>query len=176
MARREPAGIRLLTWNAHESTDRYPAVVAAMNHLPVRSCLIDGDADFLDDVPAPVEVVFVLFVHGQPTCGAGHWFRSLSTPLWPSGPFTTTASTSPLRIPSSASSASRSRARRSFSSDWSLARSNSSRGAPDASVTGLIRRGWSGPQAEAYEHSDYRPSPRPVVSVPSVPRARRGST
>jgi hypothetical protein len=29
--------------NAHEWTDRYPAVVAAMNHLPVRSCLIDGE-------------------------------------------------------------------------------------------------------------------------------------
>jgi len=37
----EPAGIRLLTRNAHEWTDRYPAVVAAMNHLPVTSCLID---------------------------------------------------------------------------------------------------------------------------------------
>jgi ATP-dependent DNA ligase len=30
MARRDSAGIRLLTRNAHEWTDRYPAVVAAM--------------------------------------------------------------------------------------------------------------------------------------------------
>jgi len=37
------AGIRLLTHNAHEWTERYPAVVAAMNHLPVKSCLIDGE-------------------------------------------------------------------------------------------------------------------------------------
>ena len=37
------AGIRLLTHNAHEWTERYPAVVAAMYHLPVKSCLIDGE-------------------------------------------------------------------------------------------------------------------------------------
>lgn len=42
-SRRDPAGIRLLTHNAHEWTERYPAVVAAMNHLPVKSCLIDGE-------------------------------------------------------------------------------------------------------------------------------------
>jgi len=42
MARRDPAGIRLLTRNAHEWSDRYPAVVAALNHLPIRSRLIDG--------------------------------------------------------------------------------------------------------------------------------------
>ena len=34
---------RPLTHNAHEWTERYPAVVAAMYHLPVKSCLIDGE-------------------------------------------------------------------------------------------------------------------------------------
>ncbi len=49
MARRDSAGIRLLTRNAHEWTDRYPAVVAAMNHLPVKSCLIDGEVVACDE-------------------------------------------------------------------------------------------------------------------------------
>jgi bifunctional non-homologous end joining protein LigD len=49
MARRDSAGIRLLTQNAHEWTDRYPAVVAAMNHLPVKSGLIDGEVVACDD-------------------------------------------------------------------------------------------------------------------------------
>jgi hypothetical protein len=42
-SRRNPAGIRLLTHGAHEWTERYPAVIAAMYHLPVKSCLIDGE-------------------------------------------------------------------------------------------------------------------------------------
>ena len=33
-SRRDPAGIRLLTHVAQEWTERYPAVVAAMNHFP----------------------------------------------------------------------------------------------------------------------------------------------
>src|SRR3954454_22982921 len=49
MARRDSAGIRLLSQNAHEWTDRYPAVVAAMNHLPVKSGLIDGEVVACDD-------------------------------------------------------------------------------------------------------------------------------
>jgi ATP-dependent DNA ligase len=49
MARRDSVGIRLLTRNAHEWTDRYPAVVAAMNHLPVKSCLIDGEVVACDE-------------------------------------------------------------------------------------------------------------------------------
>jgi bifunctional non-homologous end joining protein LigD len=43
MARRDPAGVRLFTKNAHDWTDRYPSVFAAVNHLPARSCLIDGE-------------------------------------------------------------------------------------------------------------------------------------
>jgi bifunctional non-homologous end joining protein LigD len=49
MARRDLAGIRLLTRNAHEWTDRYPAVVAGMNQLPVKSCLIDGEVVACDE-------------------------------------------------------------------------------------------------------------------------------
>jgi len=44
MARRDPVGIRLLTRNGHDWSPRYPAIVEAVNHLKVRSCLLDGEA------------------------------------------------------------------------------------------------------------------------------------
>jgi bifunctional non-homologous end joining protein LigD len=43
MARRDPVGIRLLTRNGNDWTRRYPLVAEAVNHLKVRSCLIDGE-------------------------------------------------------------------------------------------------------------------------------------
>ena len=43
MARRDPVGIRLLTRNGNDWTQRYPLVVEAVNHLKVRLCLIDGE-------------------------------------------------------------------------------------------------------------------------------------
>jgi ATP dependent DNA ligase-like protein len=39
-----PAGIRLLTRNGHDWTQRYPLIAAAVEALRVRSCLIDGEA------------------------------------------------------------------------------------------------------------------------------------
>jgi bifunctional non-homologous end joining protein LigD len=44
MVRRDPAGVRLLTRNGHNWTDRYPLIAAAVGALRVRSCLIDGEA------------------------------------------------------------------------------------------------------------------------------------
>jgi bifunctional non-homologous end joining protein LigD len=44
MARRDSAGIRLLTRNGHNWARRYPLIVEAVNMLKVRSCLIDGEA------------------------------------------------------------------------------------------------------------------------------------
>jgi len=43
MARRDPVGIRLITRRGNDWTQRYPLVVEAVNHLKVRSCLIDGE-------------------------------------------------------------------------------------------------------------------------------------
>jgi bifunctional non-homologous end joining protein LigD len=43
MARRDPVGIRLITSRGNNWTNRYPLVVEAVNHLKVRSCLIDGE-------------------------------------------------------------------------------------------------------------------------------------
>jgi bifunctional non-homologous end joining protein LigD len=49
MARRDGAGIRLLTRNGYDWSPRYPAIVQAVDRLKVRSCLIDGEAVACDD-------------------------------------------------------------------------------------------------------------------------------
>jgi bifunctional non-homologous end joining protein LigD len=54
MTRRDPVGIRLLTRNGHDWANRFPLVVEAMNHLKVRSCLIDGEAVCCDERGLPV--------------------------------------------------------------------------------------------------------------------------
>jgi bifunctional non-homologous end joining protein LigD len=43
IARRDGGGIRLITRGGHEWTDRYPGIVAAVNILRVKSCIIDGE-------------------------------------------------------------------------------------------------------------------------------------
>jgi ATP-dependent DNA ligase len=49
MARRDPVGIRLITRRANDWTIRFPLVVEAVNHLTVRSCLIDGEVVCCDE-------------------------------------------------------------------------------------------------------------------------------
>jgi bifunctional non-homologous end joining protein LigD len=49
MARRDPVGIRLITRRGHDWAARYPLVVEAINHLKVRSCLIDGEVVCCDE-------------------------------------------------------------------------------------------------------------------------------
>jgi bifunctional non-homologous end joining protein LigD len=49
MPRRDPVGIRLLTRNGHDWAARYPLIVEAVNHLRVRSVLIDGEVVCCDD-------------------------------------------------------------------------------------------------------------------------------
>jgi bifunctional non-homologous end joining protein LigD len=44
MARRDGAGVRLITRHGNDFTDRFPIVVAAVTALPARSFLIDGEA------------------------------------------------------------------------------------------------------------------------------------
>ena len=48
-ARRAPAGIRLLTRNGHDWAARYPLSVEAVNHLRIRSVLIDGEVVCCDE-------------------------------------------------------------------------------------------------------------------------------
>jgi ATP-dependent DNA ligase len=49
MARRDPVGIRLITRRGNDWTTRYPLVMEAVNHLKVRSCLIDGEVVCCDE-------------------------------------------------------------------------------------------------------------------------------
>ena len=44
MARRDAAGVQLITGNGNDFADRFPFIAAAVASLPVRSCLIDGEA------------------------------------------------------------------------------------------------------------------------------------
>jgi bifunctional non-homologous end joining protein LigD len=49
MARRDPVGIRLITRRGNDWTSRFPLVVEAVNHLKVRSVLIDGEVVCCDE-------------------------------------------------------------------------------------------------------------------------------
>ena len=49
MARRADGRVRLLTRNGTNFANRFPQIVAAVTLLPVRSCLIDGEAVVCDE-------------------------------------------------------------------------------------------------------------------------------
>jgi bifunctional non-homologous end joining protein LigD len=46
--------VRLLTRNGHDWSPRFPLILEAVNHLRVRSCLIDGEAACCDHDGVPV--------------------------------------------------------------------------------------------------------------------------
>ena len=49
MARRDSVGISLITRRGNDWSDRFPLVIEAVNHLKVRSCLIDGEVVCCDE-------------------------------------------------------------------------------------------------------------------------------
>ena len=49
MARRDAAGVRLLTRNGHDWAERFPLIRAALEALRTRSCLVDGEAVACND-------------------------------------------------------------------------------------------------------------------------------
>jgi bifunctional non-homologous end joining protein LigD len=49
IARRDAAGVRLITRKGNDFTKRFPLIAMAVTGLPVRSCLIDGEAIVCDD-------------------------------------------------------------------------------------------------------------------------------
>jgi ATP-dependent DNA ligase len=49
VARRDSLGVRLITRNGHDFSARFPAAAAAVAALPVRSCVIDGEAIVCDE-------------------------------------------------------------------------------------------------------------------------------
>jgi bifunctional non-homologous end joining protein LigD len=54
MARRNAAGVWLLTRNGHDWATRFPLIVQAVGALRLRSCLIDGEAVCCDKEGVPV--------------------------------------------------------------------------------------------------------------------------
>jgi bifunctional non-homologous end joining protein LigD len=49
LARRDSAGVRLITRAGNEFSHRFPFIATAVSKLPVRSCLIDGEAIVCDE-------------------------------------------------------------------------------------------------------------------------------
>jgi ATP-dependent DNA ligase len=49
LARRDGAGVRLITRNGNDFTRRFPFIAMAVKSLRVRSCLIDGEAIVCDE-------------------------------------------------------------------------------------------------------------------------------
>src|SRR5262245_45250527 len=62
MVRRDPAGVRLLTRNGHDWSERYPLIAAGVVALRVRSCLIDGEAVACDQDGMPRETSAARYV------------------------------------------------------------------------------------------------------------------
>ena len=49
LARRDGAGVRLITRPGNDFSSRFPFIAMAVGKLPVRSCLIDGEAIVCDE-------------------------------------------------------------------------------------------------------------------------------
>jgi len=49
IARRDAAGVRLITRNGYDLAARFPLAAAAIASLPARSCVVDGEAIAVDD-------------------------------------------------------------------------------------------------------------------------------
>jgi ATP-dependent DNA ligase len=49
LARRDSAGVRLITHAGNDFSGRFPFIAIAVGRLPVRSCLIDGEAIVCDE-------------------------------------------------------------------------------------------------------------------------------
>ena len=49
LARKDTAGVRLITRNGNDFSGRFPFIAMAVGKLPVRSCLIDGEAIVCDE-------------------------------------------------------------------------------------------------------------------------------
>ena len=49
IARRNAAGVRLVTRNGYDFADRFPLIVEAIAALPASSCVVDGEAIAVDE-------------------------------------------------------------------------------------------------------------------------------
>jgi len=68
MVRRDAAGVRLLTRNGIDWSDRYPLIAEAAGALRARSCIIDGEAVACDDngIASTTALTIACFVRLRP--------------------------------------------------------------------------------------------------------------
>src|SRR6516225_7859597 len=77
MARRDGAGVRLITRHGNDFTARFPLVASAVAALPTKSCVIDGEAIVCDENGL---ALFVLIRgHGSKTSAVLCAFRLAGT-------------------------------------------------------------------------------------------------
>ena len=69
LARKDAAGVRLITRAGNDFSSRFPFVAIAVSNLPVRSCLIDGEAVVCDEDGL---AVFDLIRHHDTVTNAEH--------------------------------------------------------------------------------------------------------
>ena len=77
LARRDATGVRLITRNGSDFTDRFPFMAAALKLLPVRSCIIDGEAIVCDE--NRLAVFELIRGHGSKTSAVLCAFRLAGT-------------------------------------------------------------------------------------------------
>src|SRR5262249_59397951 len=66
LTRRDNAGVRLITRAGNDFTDHFPYIAMALKSLPVRSCIIDGEAIVCDE--NGLAVFELIRGHGSKTC------------------------------------------------------------------------------------------------------------
>ncbi len=70
MARRDGAGVRLITRHGNDFTNRFPIIIAAVAALPARSFLIEGEAIVTNGDGLAVFDLIRHKRHGAPQCSA----------------------------------------------------------------------------------------------------------
>src|SRR5437868_15141573 len=56
LARKDAAGVRLITRAGNDFSSRFPLIAIAVRELPVRSCLIDGEAIVCERMGLPFSI------------------------------------------------------------------------------------------------------------------------
>ena len=84
LARRESAGVRLITRAGNDFSSRFPFIVMAVGKLPVRSCLIDGEAVVCDENGLAVfESATMMLPTGKPSRTESERWEFATAPIAP---------------------------------------------------------------------------------------------
>jgi hypothetical protein len=81
LARRDSSGVRLITRAGNDFSSRFPFIAMAVGKLPVRSCLIDGEAIVCDEKGLAVFELTAATAHWPVRCIARSTCSSLTIAL-----------------------------------------------------------------------------------------------